>query len=176
MLTMILACDLNGGIGQDGKLPWPRIDRDMKWLKQHVEGKTLVMGRSTYDTLPKIVRSGKLYNNKIVLITNRPVDSDNENLTVMSVDKDNNNVDVIAKMDDVVIFGGAKIYELFLDRVDRLVVTVVQNKYKCDTKVDRDFLNETFKYCGFRDDDSEDAVFEILYRNVSDVSDEDYQF
>ena len=52
MFTMIFACDTNGAIGKDGDLPW-RQSSDLQHFKQVTMSKTIVMGRKTWDSLPK---------------------------------------------------------------------------------------------------------------------------
>ena len=51
MLMMIFACDLNGVIGKNGDLPW-RQSTDLQFFKKTTLGKTVVMGRKTWDSLP----------------------------------------------------------------------------------------------------------------------------
>ena len=52
MFTMIFACDMEGAIGKDGDLPW-RQSSDLQHFKQVTMSKTIVMGRKTWDSLPK---------------------------------------------------------------------------------------------------------------------------
>ena len=49
---MIFACDMEGAIGKDGDLPW-RQSSDLQHFKQVTMSKTIVMGRKTWDSLPK---------------------------------------------------------------------------------------------------------------------------
>ena len=48
---MIVACDLNGLIGYDGKLLWHN-KTDLERFKELTMGGTLIMGRKTYESLP----------------------------------------------------------------------------------------------------------------------------
>ncbi|KAF8818014.1 bifunctional dihydrofolate reductase-thymidylate synthase, partial [Cardiosporidium cionae] len=58
-LYIVAAMEPNGGIGKDGKLPWPVLSRDMQHFK-HVTTKrkdfdfknAVVMGRKTWNSLP----------------------------------------------------------------------------------------------------------------------------
>ena len=52
MFTMIFACDMKGAIGKDGDLPW-RQSSDLQHFKRITMSKTIVMGRKTWDSLPK---------------------------------------------------------------------------------------------------------------------------
>ena len=50
MLSMIFACDEKGAIGKDGDLPW-RQSTDLQHFKRVTLGKTVVMGRKTWQSL-----------------------------------------------------------------------------------------------------------------------------
>lgn len=50
-LQMIVAISQNGAIGKDGRLPW-RLPEDLKWFKRATVGKSIIMGRRTWDSLP----------------------------------------------------------------------------------------------------------------------------
>ena len=52
MIKAILACDEDWGIGKDGELPWPHNSADLKWFKEITTGGVVVMGKSTWDSLP----------------------------------------------------------------------------------------------------------------------------
>ncbi len=48
MIRAILACDNNGGIGNDGRIPWPHIKRDFEWFMDQTLDSVMVMGRITW--------------------------------------------------------------------------------------------------------------------------------
>ena len=50
-IHLIWAQDQNGGIGQNGKLPW-HISEDLKNFKSLTINSTIIMGRKTWDSLP----------------------------------------------------------------------------------------------------------------------------
>ena len=52
MIRAILAHDAYWGIGKDGDLPWPKNPDDLKWFKECTEGGVVVMGKTTWDSLP----------------------------------------------------------------------------------------------------------------------------
>lgn len=49
---MLVASDPNGVIGKDNTLPWSIAD-DLKWFKQKTTGGIIIMGRKTWESLPK---------------------------------------------------------------------------------------------------------------------------
>ena len=47
-IIMVAAVAKNGVIGKDGDLPW-RIPSDLKYFKALTTGKTVIMGRRTFE-------------------------------------------------------------------------------------------------------------------------------
>ena len=53
MIGMIACVASNGVIGKDGKMPWGNgFKDDLAFFKKYTMGKTVVMGRRTYRSLP----------------------------------------------------------------------------------------------------------------------------
>lgn len=58
-ITLIAAMSRNGVIGRNGDLPWntpelrPQVKGDLKLFKEHTKGHAIVMGRKTWESLPK---------------------------------------------------------------------------------------------------------------------------
>jgi dihydrofolate reductase len=52
VLALVAARARNGVIGRDGRLPW-RLKGDMALFKATTLGKPVIMGRKTWDSLPK---------------------------------------------------------------------------------------------------------------------------
>lgn len=50
-ITLIAAVDEKNGIGKNGQLAWQNSE-DMKHFRSYTEGKVVVMGRKTWDSLP----------------------------------------------------------------------------------------------------------------------------
>lgn len=50
-LQMIVAISQNGAIGRDGRLPW-KLPEELKWFRRATVGKSIIMGRRTWDSLP----------------------------------------------------------------------------------------------------------------------------
>jgi len=51
-MKAIIAMAQNRVIGKNNGLPWPSIKEDFKWFKEFTMGKTLIVGKNTFDTLP----------------------------------------------------------------------------------------------------------------------------
>lgn len=50
-MEIVVAADNRNGIGKDGKLPW-YLPMDLQRFKRLTMGKTVIMGRRTWDSLP----------------------------------------------------------------------------------------------------------------------------
>lgn len=120
-LSILVAHDQQRVIGYKNALPW-HIPNDLKHVKQLSTGHTLVMGRKTFESIGK-----PLPNRKNVVLT-----------------RDNNfkpdGVEVIHTIDDiynledhVFIFGGQTLFEVMIDKVDDMYITVVDGKHQGDT-------------------------------------------
>ncbi len=122
---MIAAVGRNGELGLDNKLLWD-IPEDMKWFRKHTEGKTIVMGRTTYESIGK-----PLPHRKNIVLSRNPHLGLSDNVTVLP--------SVLAVMkefrneDEIVIIGGSQIYEQFLPSVDKVYLTRVAQSYEADT-------------------------------------------
>lgn len=51
-VDMVVASDPNGVIGKDNKIPW-YYPEDFKWFKERTTGGVVIMGRKTWESLPK---------------------------------------------------------------------------------------------------------------------------
>ena len=50
IITLLVAADLDGGIGKNGGVPW-HLNGDLKLFKQLSMGRHLLMGRKTYQSI-----------------------------------------------------------------------------------------------------------------------------
>jgi len=134
MISAILACDDRGGIGKNGTLPWPKMEEDLAYFKRMTDGKTVVMGSSTWQSkgMPK-----PLPNRYNVVVTLHP--EQHPGADAYLPQKGEGPVDGIRSLEDwrglenVFIIGGAKlISEVFLI-IDRFYLSRIPGNYDCDT-------------------------------------------
>lgn len=59
-MKLIVARAINGVIGRDNGLPWPRIEGDLERFKRLTLGHAVVMGRKTWESLPKKPLGGRM--------------------------------------------------------------------------------------------------------------------
>lgn len=115
ILSMIVAKGNNNEIGGDNKLLW-HISADLKYFKSVTMGKAVIMGRKTFESLPKV-----LPGRKNIVITRNPEYKPEGVCVVSNLD------DAVsaADTDEAFIIGGESIYRAFLDKADRLYITEV---------------------------------------------------
>jgi dihydrofolate reductase len=125
MIKGIFACDTKGGIGKENKLPWPHSKADMSFFKHVTKGCTVVMGRLTWESLPK----KPLPNRVNIVITSS--EEEFEGCTKMTMEEAEKYLETTE--DEVFIIGGAKVYEHLQKYVNHWYFTVMSGQYDCDT-------------------------------------------
>ncbi len=119
--SIIAAIDKYGALGSEGKLPW-HIKEDLEYFKKKTEGHIVIMGRKTFESLPKM-----LENRTVIILTTQDFHVKALNhYTMHSV------AEVIQFLHDrdadhVYICGGGKIYEQFIGYADYLLLTRVDS-------------------------------------------------
>lgn len=126
MLNIILACDNEWGIGFENKLPY-YFAKDLKRFKELTSGKTVVMGRKTWDSLPF-----KLPNRtNIVISRSSEIANKKPDIIIDSIDS----VLKMAETEEIWIIGGAEICKLFLPYVDNIELTKIDSIRKSDINI-----------------------------------------
>lgn len=129
-MKLILACDPDGGIGYQNKLPWTNIQGDLPRFKRLTEGQLVVMGRNTWDSLPK-----KPLPNRInIVVTSRPFVQPG----VATINK------LLNYSDSYWLIGGAKLIEQAWPYVNEIHLTKVYDHYTCDTFIDLLYIEANF--------------------------------
>ncbi len=122
MLSIIVAQAENRAIGLDGDMPW-HLSSDLKRFKALTMGHPVVMGRRTWESLPKRPLAGR---RNIVLSQNEDFKPDGAEV-VHSI---NGLLDLLRDSDDeVFIIGGGRIYNMLMPWVDRLYITWVHREF-----------------------------------------------
>ena len=129
MIKAILACDQDWGIGKDGDLPWPHNTEDLKWFKASTIGGVVVMGKSTWNSLPR----KPLPNRKNIIITSSEQDKEQDGCQFIKFNIAKKELVNMSKSQDVWIIGGAKLVKGLLDIIDEFHLSRIQGSYDCDT-------------------------------------------
>jgi dihydrofolate reductase len=164
-ISLIVAVSKNGVIGREGALPW-RLPSDLKWFKKHTMGKPVIMGRKTWDSLPRKPLPGRL---NVVLTRNEDFRCDGCE-KVSSVAEALKRAGV-AEGDEVFIIGGGDIYRQFIERAKRIYTTEVDMNVSGDARFEAlDPLAWNVKFEEFHKasgGDSADFCFRIYERRES---------
>lgn len=125
MPSIIVAYDENRGIGFQGGLPWKPIKDDWAHFKKTTQGGTIIMGRKTWESLPKkplIGRTNIVVSNTIKSLNNAFVCSSLQE----AIEKSGSHVFII---------GGAEIYQQAIENnlVDRIIASEIHGVYETDT-------------------------------------------
>lgn len=118
MLNIIAAIGRRGELGRDGDLIW-HISEDLKRFKRLTTGHTVIMGRRTWESLPK----GALPNRRNIVVTTNP------NFDAPGAETAGSLADAVrmaADDDEIFIIGGGSVYEQAVNAADRLYLTQIE--------------------------------------------------
>lgn len=128
MLKAIFACDDKWGIGKNGELPWPHNSEDLKWFKRMTDGHTVIMGRKTWESLPK----RPLPNRQNIVVGSQFV----EGARTLS-HKDFLNYVQDNEEEVLWLIGGAQLLDSCVHLLDELWLSRIQGDFECDTILPR---------------------------------------
>lgn len=123
-LTAIVAMTSDRVIGRNGDLPW-HLPEDLKLFKRHTTGHPIVMGRKTWDSI------GKPLPNRQNIVLTRDTNWKSEGAEVIHAPEELEKIQLIDPQ--VFIIGGAQIYELFMPKLDDILISHVHASYEGDT-------------------------------------------
>jgi dihydrofolate reductase len=128
-----IARSRNGVIGQGGTLPW-RLKTDMAIFRAVTMGKPVIMGRKTWDSLPRKPLVGRT---NIVLSRDGSFEPKGavvcEDFTeALSIAREQAAEDGAS---EICVIGGASLFELALPRARRLYLTEIDAEVEGDTRL-----------------------------------------
>jgi dihydrofolate reductase len=135
-ISIIVAIGENNAIGKDNQLLW-HMPADLKHFKNITSGKSIIMGRKTFDSVGKPLpkrRNIVVTRQDITIPGCEVVKSIEEGLTLC---KDE---------DEVFIGGGAEIYRQAIHLTDVIYLTIIHKNFDADTffpDIDRKIWQET---------------------------------
>lgn len=135
-IALVAAIAENGVIGADGDMPW-HYPADLEHFKELTTGHPVVMGRRTYESIASRL-GGPLPDRTNVVLSTRDLDLPDGAVLADSIeaalDAAAAAVDALPGGETVYVIGGASVYEQFLPRADRLVVTEIPESPTGDTR------------------------------------------
>jgi len=136
ILSIVVARAANGVIGRDGDLPW-RLKSDLALFKANTLGKPIIMGRKTWDSLPRKPLPGRM---NLVLTRDGSFESEKavvceSFMEAVQMAREQAQDDGV---DEVCVIGGRALFEMALPKAKRLYITEV------DATVDGDVTFPAF--------------------------------
>ncbi len=123
-LSLIAAIGKNNELGLNNKLIW-HLPEDLAYFKEKTLNNTIIMGRLTFESLPKIL------NNRKHIVLTRDKNYYKEGVIIY------NNIEECLKYiknsnEHCFIIGGAHIYKEFLPYVKNIYLTEIEKESKAD--------------------------------------------
>ena len=147
-MKAIIACDPNGGIGYENRLPWSKIQGDLPRFKRLTDGQVVVMGRNTWDSLPKQPLLGRLN----FIATSKDVVMPIGAIAIT-------NLNHFTEFKNAWLIGGAELINTHWHMIDEVHLTKTFAEYTCDTFIDLLYLEQNYT-CWFSEN-HEDHVYQI---------------
>ena len=122
-VSIIVAIGENHAIGKSNQLLW-HMPNDLKHFKDITSGRTIIMGRKTFDSVGK-----PLPRRRNIVVTR-------QDITIPGCEVVKSIEDGLALCkdeDEVFIGGGAEIYKLAMHLTDRIYLTIIHKSFDADT-------------------------------------------
>lgn len=125
-VNLIVACTENRVIGRNGSLPFD-IPEDKIWFNEKTMGKTIVLGRRSFEAWRKVMTDGR---QPVVVTHDRSIASSSVHIAATVPE-----ALVIAQTlpGEIMVCGGQRIYEETLPLAGRLFLTLVHTELPGDT-------------------------------------------
>ena len=128
LLSIIAAMSDDHTIGLNGTMPW-HLPADLKRVKQITQYQTIIMGRKTFEEI------GRTLPNRDNIVITRQRDWTFPGAIVFHSIEDA--IDAYQHKDELIIFGGASLYERMLPFCQRMYLTMIHQNIKGDTAFPR---------------------------------------
>lgn len=149
MIIALFAVDDNGGIGNNGGMPWPPNKEDFKWFRETTLDQVVVMGKTTWNSsdmpkpLPKRIN---------VVISNNSQDIENADAVISgNVAELLQCIDLEYKEKDIFVIGGSNILMQAKPVLEKLYITRISGIYTSDTSINLDEFLKGFKLINVKD-------------------------
>lgn len=123
---IIVGMDEENGIGKNDDIPW-HYSEDLKHFKDETTGHTVLMGRTTFNSLPDDYRP--LPNRETIVLTRSGLEEE-----YRTVEEASSLEEAYSKADSpLYIAGGSSVYRQTIDDAEKLIVTRIPGKHDCDS-------------------------------------------
>lgn len=129
-VVVIAAVAANGIIGRDGTLPW-HLPEDLAHFKETTMGHPVIMGRHAFEDIIDYLGEPLPGRTNIVLSRSNPTVP--EDVILVESIEEGIAAARATGSETVFIAGGATVYEQFLERADRMILTELEEAYDGET-------------------------------------------
>jgi dihydrofolate reductase len=153
-ISFIFAMDRNRAIGVNNTLPW-HLPGDLKFFKAVTMGHPILMGRKTYESI------------------GRPLPGRRNMILTQNTEFGAEGCEVIHSVDEAVqefrdqelfVIGGAEIFRLFAETVDRMYITFIEHEFEADTYMSDLDLSEWTLVSSEQGERNEKNPYEYYFR------------
>jgi len=125
-ITLIVAVAENGVIGAHGTMPW-HLPEDLKRFKALTLGKPILMGRKTWDSLPRKPLAGRTN-----IVVTRDAGFQADGAVVVHSVEDGLAAAEREQPEEIMVIGGAAIFAAILPRATRIHWTEIMTRPQGD--------------------------------------------
>lgn len=136
--NIITAIDINRGIGNKGKLPWPNINIDMVYFRQHTcisptvgQKNVVIMCRGTFDSINCKALKARI---NIVVSKSGKYKDKHDIAVATSFEEALKIAYSVSNLGIIWVIGGEGVYKEAIVHPDcnKLYITHIQEEYECD--------------------------------------------
>lgn len=153
-ISFIFAMDRNRAIGVNNTLPW-HLPGDLKFFKAVTMGHPILMGRKTYESIGRPLPGRR----NMILTQNTEFQAEGCEV-IHSVGE------AVQAFEDQELFviGGAEIFRLFAETVDRMYITFIEHEFEADTYMSELDLSEWTLVSSEQGERNEKNPYEYYFR------------
>ncbi len=127
-LTLVAAVAKNRVIGSHNALPW-YIPEDLKHFKQVTVGKTVLMGKNTFDSIMKRLKKPLPERTNVVITRQMDWEAPEGVLVFHSLE---DALEGLKDHKEVMVAGGGQVFSQLIDKADKLILTEVNKEVDGD--------------------------------------------
>ena len=157
-LTIIAAIGKNNELGKNNDLIWS-LPNDLKFFKEKTTGHTIAMGKNTFYSLGRV-----LPNRKHVVFAEEGIKFPSEVTVFHSLEDFLNNY---KSDDEIFIIGGASIYSQFINHVNKMYLTEVDDEADADVYFPKFNKDEWKKTIIYSNSDNGINYTHVLYEKIN---------
>lgn len=156
MIALVYAASQNNVIGNNGTLPW-HVPSDLKHFKAVTMGKPIIMGRKTWESLPRKPLPGRLN----IVLTRKPEFHAKDIKVAFDTEEA---LSLTGDAVEVCVIGGAEVFKVFMPLAQKIYLTRILKTVVGDVMIPALDLNvwlEVARSAPVRAE-GDDAAFETI--------------